>query len=57
MPGCEVQACVALVVKVYIAQLRGVVADDALDEGKVVEEDGSTQTPGYVNPVRISGTS
>lgn len=57
MPGCKVQACVALVIKVYIAQLRGVVSHDALDEGEVIEEDGSTQTPGYVNPARISCAS
>jgi len=46
----EVQRRVGAVVKVRVAQVLVVVADDALDEGEVVEEDGAPESPGYVNP-------
>lgn len=48
----EVQRRVGAVVKVRVAQVLVVVADDALDEGEVVEEDGAPESPGYVNPER-----
>jgi hypothetical protein len=51
MFGSQVQARVAAVVKVGVAQVGGVVADDAFDEREVVEEDGAPETPGYVNPI------
>ena len=48
----EVQRRIGAVVKVRVAQVLVVVADDALDEGEVVEEDGAPESPGYVNPGR-----
>jgi hypothetical protein len=51
MFGSQVQACVASVVKVRVAQVGRVVADDAFDEREVVEENGAAETPGYVNPI------
>lgn len=47
----NVQACVTLVPKVRILEVRGVVAHDALHKIEVVEQDRTAQTPRYVNPV------
>jgi hypothetical protein len=46
----QMQARVAFVLKVGVAQLVWVVPNDAPDQRQVVEEDGAAQTPGYVNP-------
>jgi hypothetical protein len=46
----QMQACVAFVLEIWIAKLLRVVANDALYERQVVEEDGTAQTPRYVNP-------
>jgi hypothetical protein len=46
----QVQAGVALVRKVRVAQLVRVVLHNALHERDVIEEDGTPQTPRYVNP-------
>jgi hypothetical protein len=48
------QARVALVLEIGVAQLVRVVSNDALDQRQVVEEDGTAQTPRYVNPDMIS---
>jgi hypothetical protein len=48
------QARVALVLEIGVAQLVRVVPNDALDQRQVVEEDGTAQTPRYVNPDTIS---
>jgi hypothetical protein len=45
-----VQACVAFVFKVWVAQYLRIVPNYALHKGQVIEEDGAAQTPGYVNP-------
>jgi hypothetical protein len=50
MLRCEVQARVALVVVVGVAQVLGVVVDDAPDESEVIEYDGSAQSALYINP-------
>ena len=44
------QVGVALVLVVWIAQIVWVVADNALHERQVVEQDGATQAPRYINP-------
>jgi hypothetical protein len=44
------QVCIAFVVVVWIAQVIGVVVDNALHKREVIEEDGAAQTPRYVNP-------
>lgn len=46
----QVQRSVGTVVKVWVAQIVEIVADDALDQRQVVEEDGAPETTGYVNP-------
>jgi hypothetical protein len=46
----QMQARVAFVLKVGVAQLVRVVPDDALHQRQVVEQDGTAQTPGYINP-------
>lgn len=46
----QVQVRAALVLVVWIAQVVGVVADDALHERQVVQQDGATQAPRYINP-------
>jgi hypothetical protein len=50
MARCEVQARVALVVVFGVAQVLGVVVDDAPDESEVIEYDGSAQSALYINP-------
>ncbi len=51
----EVQAGVAFVLEVWVLEEVRVVADDALDEEDVVEEDGSPEASGRFNPgVRVS---
>lgn len=50
MFGRQMQVCVALLVVVGIAQVVGVVANDALHQRQVVEQDGATQAPRYINP-------
>lgn len=48
--GGEVQRSVAMFVPVGVLQVGRVIADDALDEREVVEQDGAAQPSGYVNP-------
>lgn len=50
--GGKVQIRAALVLVVWIAQVVGVVADDALHEREVVQQDGATQAPRYINPAQ-----
>jgi hypothetical protein len=50
----QMQTRVALVLEIGVAQLVRVVSNDALDQRQVVEEDGTAQTPRYVNPDMIS---
>lgn len=49
----EMQAGIASVIKVWIFEIHGVVAHDALHKIEVVEENSTAQTPRYVNPVGI----
>jgi len=42
---------VALVCEVWILKVAGVVLDDALDEGEVVEVDGTAEADRDVDPV------
>jgi hypothetical protein len=53
----QMQACVAFVLKIGVAQLVRVVADDALHQRQVVEQDGTAQTPGYINPGRCQSVT
>jgi hypothetical protein len=53
MPRREVQTRVALLFVIGIAQMFGVVADDALDESEVIEYDGSAQSALYINPEAV----
>lgn len=48
--GGEMKRGVAIVAEVWVLQALGVVLDDALDEGKVVEVDGSAEAGGDVDP-------
>lgn len=48
----QVQVRAALVLVVWVAQVVGIVADDALHERQVVQQDGATQAPRYINPAR-----
>lgn len=54
MFSCYMQIRVALVLPVGVAQVLWIVADDALDEGEIIEQDGAAQTPRNVNPGIIS---
>lgn len=47
----QMETGVALVIKVRIPQLLGVVLDNALDEGEIVQQYGAAQAPRCVNPV------
>ena len=46
----EVQGGVAFVVEVWVGEEGGVVAEDALDEEDVVEDDGSAEAGAGVDP-------
>jgi hypothetical protein len=46
-----VQACVALVGEIWIAQGCGIVAHDTLDKLEVIQVYGSPKADGYFNPV------
>jgi hypothetical protein len=46
----KMQARIAFVFKVGIAQSLTVVSNDALHKREIIEEDSAAQTPGYVNP-------
>ncbi len=48
--GGEVKRGVAIIAEVGVLQALGVVLDDALDEGEVVEVDGSAEAGGDVDP-------
>ena len=47
----EVERGVALVCEVWVLEVLGVVLDDALEEGEVLETDGSADADGDVNPL------
>jgi len=46
-----VEGCVASIGEVWVFEIAGVVLDDALDEGEVVEVDGAAEADGDVDPV------
>lgn len=50
MFGSKMQTRVALVFEIWVTQVLRVVLDDALHEWEVIEEDGTAETPLYVNP-------
>jgi hypothetical protein len=47
----KVEGCVAFIGKVGVLKVAGVVLDDALDEGEVVEVDGAAEADRDVDPV------
>lgn len=51
--SCEVQTGVAFVGEIGILKKARVVADNALDEEDVVEENGSPQASGRIDPGRV----
>lgn len=56
IPRSQMQTRITLVFKVRVAKFMWIGADDALNEGQVVEQDGAAEATGYVNPV-TSGAS
>jgi hypothetical protein len=48
------QAGVTFVLEIWVPKLLRVVANDTLHQRKVVKEDRSTQTPGWIDPSIIS---
>ena len=47
---CQVQGGIAIVCKVWALEVVGIVLDDALKQGEVLEVDGTPDTRGGVNP-------